>query len=279
MKNLLLLAAAAVALTAASAAYAEPIQIGDDENYSRLAQWEQHLDQRISDGVSHGNIRPGNAWRFQKRLDSIEIHLLQSYYQSDNGLDGRAAHGYADQLRSLGRDMGENNWGGYREDSGYSADNGGGPGYGPPPAPPQSDNYYRQGQYESDCHRGNAVGGTIFGAVAGGLLGSAVSHGNGGAIAGGVILGGAAGNALSRDIDCDDQPYAFSVYDDGLNGPVDREVTWRHNDRYGTFRTTREYREGDRACRDFHTVNYRGGQRIERDGSACRGDDGHWHLR
>lgn len=250
----------------------------DDENYSRLARWEQHLDQRISDGVARGDIKPGNAWRLQKRLDSIEMHLLQAYYQSDNGLEGREAHGYADQLRSLGRDMGENNWGGYKDDDGYRGNDGDGAGYGPPPSPP-SENYYHQGQYEAQCHRGNAVGGTIFGAVAGGLIGSAVSHGNGGAIAGGMILGGVAGNALSQDIDCDDQPYAFSVYDDGFNGPINRDVTWHHNDRSGTFRATREYKEGDRVCRDFHTVNYRDGKRVERDGSACRGDDGHWHLR
>jgi len=45
----------------------------------------------------------------------------------------------------------------------------------------QSSNYYRQGEYEQSCRRGNVVAGTIFGAAAGGLVGSAVSHGNGGA--------------------------------------------------------------------------------------------------
>src|SRR5258706_16086057 len=59
---------------ATSAAVAEPIQIYDDENYTRLARWEQHLDDRISDGVRRGSLRPTDAWRYQKRLDGIEIH-------------------------------------------------------------------------------------------------------------------------------------------------------------------------------------------------------------
>jgi hypothetical protein len=81
--------------------------------------------------------------------------------------------------------------------------------YGDPRA--DSGSYYQQGAYEQNCHRGNAAAGTIFGAVAGGLIGSAVSHGNGGAVIGGAVLGGLLGNTVSKDIDCDDQPYAFRV--------------------------------------------------------------------
>src|SRR4051812_36985061 len=80
-----------------------------------------------------------------------------------------------------------------------------------------SGNYYRQGDYEQNCRRGNAAAGTIFGALAGGLIGNAASRGNGGAVVGGAILGGLLGNTVSKDIDCDDQPYAFRVYSDGLN--------------------------------------------------------------
>lgn len=145
--------------------------------------------------------------------------------------------------------------------------------------PPSNYRYYHEGDYENDCHRGNQVAGTIFGAIAGGLIGGAVSHGNGGAVAGGVILGGLAGNALSQDIDCDNQRYAFSAYDEGFNGEVGREYDWRHGDDYGTFRPTREYRDGNYICRDFHATNYRHGQAFDRDGTACREDDGYWHLR
>ena len=43
--------------------------------------------------------------------------------------------------------------------------------------------------------------GTILGAVGGGLIGSQVVHGAGGVV-GGAVLGGLAGNAVERDIDC-----------------------------------------------------------------------------
>jgi hypothetical protein len=39
--------------------------------------------------------------------------------------------------------------------------------YGPPPPPPGPAAYYEPGRYESDCRRGNATAGTIFGALAG----------------------------------------------------------------------------------------------------------------
>jgi hypothetical protein len=97
-----------------------------------------------------------------------------------------------------------------------------GPGYD------QSANYYRQGQYEQSCRGGNAVAGTIFGAAAGGLVGSAVSRGNGGAVIGGAVLGGLLGNTIAKDIDCDDQPYAFNTYSEGLNGDVGRRYDWNH---------------------------------------------------
>jgi len=277
MNKLVPIALAVAALSCASAAVAEPIQINDDENYSRLASWEQHLDQLISDRARGGAFRARDAWRFQKRLDSIEIHLLQSYYQSDNGLDDRLARSYADQLRSLSRDLRDSGGNGYYNGGGYSS----GPAYGPPapPPPPSNYSYYRQGQYESDCHRGNRAAGTIFGAVAGGLIGGAVSHGNGGAVVGGVVLGGLAGNALSRDIDCDDQRYAYARYNDGFNGPVGQDYRWDHGDRYGTFTPTREYRDGNYVCRDFQTVNYRDGQQYRENGTACHEDDGYWHFR
>src|ERR1700746_3985855 len=62
-------------------------------------------------------------------------------------------------------------------------------GYGAGTRYDQSANYYRQGEYEQNCRRGNVVAGTIFGAAAGGLIGSAVSRGNGGAVVGGAVLG------------------------------------------------------------------------------------------
>src|SRR5690606_17618240 len=41
-----------------------------------------------------------------------------------------------------------------------------------PPPPPPGYSYYEQGRYEENCRRGtNTAAGTIFGALAGGLIG------------------------------------------------------------------------------------------------------------
>ena len=280
MKTFLLAGAAAVFLAGAGVALADPIPINDDEGYSRLARWENHLDDRIAQRVQNRSLDGYRAWQIQKELDDVEQHALQSYYVSDNGIQPPEFRRYADQLRRIGGELGDTGW---REesfndnsyvDTGYNQ--------GPPPGsynqgPPPG--YYQEGRYESDCHRGNAAAGTIFGAIAGGLIGGAASHGNGGAIAGGVVVGGLLGNTLSRNIDCDDQRYAFASYNEGLNGDLYHEYRWNHGGHYGTFEATREYRENGRLCRDFHVVNYRNGQRFEHDGTACREPDNNWHFR
>ena len=142
----------------------------------------------------------------------------------------------------------------------------------------QSANYYRQGEYEQSCQRGNAVAGTIFGAAAGGAVGAAVSRGNGGAIIGGAVLGGLLGNTVSKDIDCDDQPYAFNTYSEGLNGEVGRRYDWNHGEARGYFRPTRDYQRSGVQCRDFTETTYRGNRELTRTGTACRASDGHWRF-
>jgi surface antigen len=160
-----------------------------------------------------------------------------------------------------------------RRDRRDSRDNNG---YGPPP-PPQGA-YYEQGRYEDNCRRGNAAAGTIFGALAGGAIGGAISHGNGGAVVGGAVLGGLLGNTVSKDIDCDDQPYAFRVYSDGLNGDIGRRYEWSHGQARGYFIPTREYRRDGRLCRDFTETTYRGDRELTHAGTACRAQDGNWRF-
>jgi len=142
----------------------------------------------------------------------------------------------------------------------------------------QSATYYRQGDYEQSCRRGNVVAGTIFGAAAGGAVGAAVSRGNGGAVIGGAVLGGLLGNTVAKDIDCDDQPYAFNTYSEGLNGDIGRRYDWNHGEARGYFRPTRDYQRSGVQCRDFTETTYRGGQELTRTGTACRGDGGHWRF-
>lgn len=140
--------------------------------------------------------------------------------------------------------------------------------------------YYRQGAYEQNCRSGgNQTAGTIFGALAGGLLGAGVSNGNGGAAVGGAVLGGILGNVISKDIDCNDQPYAFQVYSNGLNGQVGRRYDWNRGQNRGYFTPVREYRRRGIVCRDFTTTTYRRGREITRTGTACRdARDGNWRF-
>ena len=138
--------------------------------------------------------------------------------------------------------------------------------------------YYRQGEYEQNCQRGNVAAGTIFGAVAGGLIGSAVSRGNGGAVVGGAVLGGLLGNTVSKDIDCDDQPTAFRTYSDGLNGDMGRRYDWNHGQSRGYFQPTREYQRQGIQCRDFTETTYREGREMTHSGTACRANDGQWRF-
>lgn len=89
-----------------------------------------------------------------------------------------------------------------------------------PVSPPPSAEYYDPGRYEAACRSGKAVAGTIFGAIAGGPLGGAAGQDRGGAVTGGAVLGGILGDVIAHDIDCEDRPYAFRIYSDGLNGEL-----------------------------------------------------------
>ena len=126
--------------------------------------------------------------------------------------------------------------------------------------------------------QGNVAAGTIFGALAGGLIGGAASHGNGGAVVGGAVLGGLLGNTVSKDISCDDQPYAFRVYSEGLNGDMGRRYEWNHGEARGYFIPTREYRRSGLVCRDFTETTYRDNRELTHGGTACRAQDGNWRF-
>jgi surface antigen len=131
-----------------------------------------------------------------------------------------------------------------------------------------------------ECSGRDHTTGTVLGAIAGGVLGGAVSHGNGGAVIGGALLGGLAGNAVSRDMDCGDRPYAARAYDDSFRGRIGERHEWRNGPDRGYVVTNREYRRGGQLCRDFTQVVYRRGRELTRDGTACRDmRGGDWRFR
>lgn len=154
----------------------------------------------------------------------------------------------------------------------------------PPAPPPQASSepppavVYEDTQYAEQCRKSNNAAGTLFGALAGGLIGGAASHGGGGAVVGGVILGGLVGNALTRDMPCEDHPRAMRVYAEGLNGPVGGTYRWSNDDDYGDFVPREEFVRRGYTCRSFTETSYIHGQRYTRSGTACRMNDGNWHF-
>jgi surface antigen len=134
------------------------------------------------------------------------------------------------------------------------------------------------GAFADECSGRDHTSGTVLGALGGGLLGGLASHGNGLGIVGGALLGGLAGNAISRDMDCDDRPYAARSYHDSFSGPIGRKYDWNRGPDRGYVVTNREYYRGRRQCRDFTQVVYRNGREFNRDGTACRRGGGEWEF-
>ncbi len=132
--------------------------------------------------------------------------------------------------------------------------------------------------FADDCSGRDHTTGSILGAVGGGVIGGTASHGNGLAILGGALLGGLAGNAISRDLDCNDRPYAARSYDDSFRGRVGERHEWSNGPNRGYVVTDREYRRRGQLCRDFTQVVYRRGREIDRHGTACRSRNGEWQF-
>jgi len=127
------------------------------------------------------------------------------------------------------------------------------------------------GAFADDCSGRDHTTGTVLGAAGGGVIGGLASHGNGLGIIGGALLGGLAGNAISRDMDCDDQQNAVRSYDESFRGRVGERHEWTSADHdHGYVVTNREYRRGPRVCRDFTQVVYRHGREFRKNGTACR---------
>jgi surface antigen len=128
------------------------------------------------------------------------------------------------------------------------------------------------------CSGRDHTTGTIAGGVLGGVLGGVFTKGNGVGIVGGALLGGLAGNAISRDMDCEDQPYAARSYEQSFRGPVGRRSEWSRGPNHGYIVTNREYYRDRRLCRDFTQVVYRRGREFDRSGTACRRRNGEWEF-
>lgn len=173
---------------------------------------------------------------------------------------------------------------------------GGGPYYGAPP-PPRNAPYdrpysYRDDVYYNRCRNTVDPAGVIAGALIGGLLGNAIGRSNNrgyyrrndatGATIAGVVLGGAAGALLTRNLTCEDQSYAYRSYYNGLNArrPNSR-YSWQ-NPRTGNRGDfyVEDYYRGPRGgeCANFSQTIWINGRPEEARGVACRQPDGTWAI-
>lgn len=143
---------------------------------------------------------------------------------------------------------------------------------------------YRDDIYYRECRTKVDPGGVIAGALIGGLLGNALGGGNNRGVStlAGVIMGGAVGAALTRDLDCEDRSYAYNTYYNGLNGGrAGVPYQWRNprNGHYGEFRVRDYYndRSGFR-CANFTQQIFINGRPQAATGRACRQPDGTWAI-
>jgi len=126
------------------------------------------------------------------------------------------------------------------------------------------------------------VGGTVLGAGAGALIGSAFGNSPGTRLADalvGATVGGFLGNRIGVALDDDDKRRAYAAQMRALEtGPSGAPVAWRNPDsgRYGNVVPGPVYQVNAAPCRQYtHTV-YIDGQPQSQRGSACRNPDGTW---
>jgi surface antigen len=123
--------------------------------------------------------------------------------------------------------------------------------------------------------------GTAIGAVAGGLLGSAVGKGNGriATAAVGAFVGGIVGHSIGQSMDEVDRRLARDAELEALErGRTGQPVQWRNPDsgRYGEVTPRRTFRRGRQDCREYERRVFIDGEPEVLTGTACRNPDGTW---
>ena len=143
----------------------------------------------------------------------------------------------------------------------------------------QDDNYYRQCRTQVD------PAGVIAGALIGGLLGNAMAGRRGGRAAptiAGVVIGGALGAALTKNLNCEDQSYAYNTYYNGFNsGRTNVPYQWRNpsSGNYGEVRVDNYYSDpGGFRCAQFNQQIFIHGRPQTGTGRACQQPDGTWAI-
>lgn len=127
-------------------------------------------------------------------------------------------------------------------------------------------------------------GGTIIGAVAGGLIGSRFGKGEGQFLAAGAgaLLGGFVGSSIGKNMDEQDKMLAEKTSQKALElSPSGQETYWKNPDsgNYGYVKPTKTYQARDgRYCREYTNKIIVGGKEEIAYGKACRQEDGQWQI-
>jgi len=137
---------------------------------------------------------------------------------------------------------------------------------------------YNDDLYYRECRSRPDPAGILLGGLIGGLIGRSIGDDQAGTTFAGVIIGGALGAALTKDLDCEDRDYAYHSYYDGLNSGRTGIYRWQNprNRHRGEFRVRSYYYDDDGfQCANYSHIVYLDRQR-EASGRACRQPDGAW---
>jgi surface antigen len=142
----------------------------------------------------------------------------------------------------------------------------------------------------SACQEGQNEGfGTLFGAVGGALIGSAIAgdggrhgHGNDGAIIFGALAGAVIGNSIGKKLDEADRMKMYQAQQVAFeNYPSGQSSSWYNPDtgNSGSY-TPRPAEQGRNGmyCREYQQTVTIGGKVEEAYGQACRQPDGNWKI-
>lgn len=124
-------------------------------------------------------------------------------------------------------------------------------------------------------------GGTVLGAIAGGILGNQIGKGSGKVVATalGAVVGGIVGSEIGRSLDEADRQRASEAEYRALEyGQPGVASPWKNpqSGHYGNVVPGRPYLRQGANCREYtHTIYVDGRPQTMR-GSACRQPDGTW---
>jgi surface antigen len=126
-------------------------------------------------------------------------------------------------------------------------------------------------------------GGTLMGAGAGALMGSAIAgrHDQGFGIVMGALIGGMLGNAVGKSLDDQDRAMmGRAQYNAFERNPSGQASYWSNPDSgHSGYVTPRPAMQRDgQTCREYTQEITIGGKRSEGYGTACRQQDGSWKI-